>query len=124
MSKFNNIFSKGGSVTINGVTIKSSNGGSVRVEGNDIYVDGESINLSDFGDTRTFNIVIEGSVESVSNTSGDVTIMGDAGKVKTMSGDANISGDVTGDVGTMSGDVQVKGSINGSVKTMSGDIKR
>lgn len=98
-------------------------GKSISINNDNVYIDGKLVKLDgELAEAKTFNIVVEGNVESVDGSFTTVVVNGDAQKVKTMSGDATIMGSVNGDVGTMSGDVRVKGQVKGNVKTMSGDI--
>jgi hypothetical protein len=106
---------KGGSVTIGGRIFKgrdiSINNGKVTIDGKDQY--GDLV-----GD---INIEVHGDVESIENSSGQVTAV-KVGSISTASGDVEC-GDVSGSVSTMSGDVGC-GFVSGSVSTMSGDINQ
>lgn len=117
-------FNKGNSISINGRTIVVGNGRSVNIKNNEVFIDGRPADLSEFGDAKVFNIVINGNVDSIDGEFSSVVVQGNAGTVKTMSGDVTVEGDTQGSISTMSGDVKVKGSIAGGVKTMSGDIRR
>jgi len=118
-------------IIING---KSYVGSSVSINNNKIVINGNEINDS----SKVINITIEGNVETVavdycekivvngfvnklSTTSGDVECGNVNQSVKTVSGDIEC-GNVGGDVSTTSGDIKAQ-NINGSVKTLSGDIK-
>lgn len=118
-------------IIING---KSYIGSSVSINNNRVIVNGKEINE----DSKVINITVEGNVDSVevdycakivvngfvnklSTTSGDVECGNVNQTVKTVSGDVEC-GNVGGDVSSTSGDIKAQ-NINGSVKTLSGDIK-
>lgn len=110
--------------TINGKTfVMDDRIGSINVDNGQVFVNGRTLDISEFSSAPVINIVVEGPVNSVSTQSGDVTVKGDLGTAKTMSGNVKVDGDVKGDASTMSGDVRVAGSIAGKVKTVSGDIR-
>jgi hypothetical protein len=112
-----NIFINGKSVSVSGQSITMVNG--------QVIVDGKPVNLDEYADdTKVFNIVVEGNVQSVSGGFADITVAGNAGSVNSQSGSVDVEGDVSGSVSTMSGSVRVKGDIGGNVSTMSGSIKR
>jgi len=108
----------GNQIIING---KSYSGGrNISIINNRVIVDGQElpgqeakeINISITGNVSEIRIdacnklSVEGNVESVTTTSGDVEC-----------------GNVGGSVKTISGDVRCEGSIGGSVSTISGSIK-
>lgn len=72
-----------------------------------------------FGD---ISINVEGDVEVLKTTSGDVQAQS-VGQVSTTSGDVKCSGDIQGNVSTTSGNVGAK-EISGQVSTVSGNINR
>lgn len=110
-----NINMKGrGSVTIDGRTFT---GRSITISGDKVIVDGVEQSSSLVGPV---SVQVNGDVERLESSSGNVTVQGAAGSVKTTSGDVRC-GDVQGSVNTMSGDV-TSGKISGSVSTMSGDV--
>lgn len=103
-----------GRIVIDGKEFHGSNitvdcGGKVTVDG--VAQDGELV-----GD---INITVYGDVESLDNTSGDVTCK-NVGSVKTVSGDIDCD-HVSGSVKSVSGDVKCA-AIQGNVNTVSGDI--
>jgi DUF4097 and DUF4098 domain-containing protein YvlB len=109
---------------INGKTfVTEGNADSISVNNGQVFLNGRTFDMGEFASAPVINIVVEGSVNSVSTQSGDVTVKGDLGTAKTMSGNIEVDGAVKGDVSTMSGDVRVAGSIAGKVKTVSGDIR-
>lgn len=56
-----------------------------------------------------FTVVVNGNVEQVSTTSGDVSVSGNVGgSVSTKSGDIEINGNVGGSASTVSGDIDIK----------------
>lgn len=118
-------------IIING---KSYTGSSISINNNRIIINGNQINE----DSKVINITIDGNIDSLdvdycekvvvngfvnklSTTSGDVECGNVNQTVKTVSGDIEC-GNVGGDVSSTSGDIKAQ-NINGSVKTLSGDIK-
>jgi hypothetical protein len=112
----------GSTFTINGKVINMSKGGNISVHDGDLIIGGSSINLSQFGDEKVFNIVIQGDVESVNGEFATVDVAGDAGSVKTVSGKVNIEGNVLGNIATVSGKVVVEGGVAGKISTVSGKV--
>lgn len=110
--------------TINGRRMEMKGSGGVVINGNTITLNGTDVDLTQFGDTKVFHVTVEGNVEKVQNTSGDVTVKGNAGSITATSGDVNVTGAVSGEVRTVSGDVVVRGGVAGNVRTVSGDISR
>ncbi len=120
-----------GNVTIDGKTFSGRN---IQINNSKVIIDGVVQDGELVGDV---NITVEGDVESIENSCGNVIArnVGDiktaSGRVKcevvgrsvvTVSGDVNC-GNVEGSVKTASGDVECK-DIKGSVNTVSGDICR
>lgn len=110
---------------INGqvVSMGKGNNDSFSVSNGNIFINGSNVDMTQFEDTKVFNITIEGDVGSVTNENGDINIHGNSGNVKNMSGDVFIDGNVDGGAITMSGNVVVEGIIAGDVSTVSGNIK-
>lgn len=109
---------------INGkMFVTEGNADSISVNNGQVFVNGRTLNISEFASSPTINIVVEGPVTNVSTQSGNVTVNGNLGSAKTTSGDIDVDGNVKGDVATVSGDVKVSGSIAGKVQTVSGDIR-
>lgn len=104
-----------GATYINGVKIEGAQ--SVIIDNGKVYVNG---NLQEDLCTPSIEIKVEGSVGSITTTSGNVSVNGDARYINTSSGDVDCH-EVKGSVFTMSGDVTC-GDIAGSVSTMSGDV--
>ena len=109
---------------INGQRMEMKGSGGVIINGDKITLNGTDVDLTQFGEAKVFNITVEGNVEKVHTTSGDVTVKGNAGSVTSTSGDVNVTGAVSGEVRTVSGDVVVRGGVAGNVRTVSGDISR
>lgn len=114
----------GGSVVINKggkkVVLK---GDRIIKEDGKWYVDGKEVDtsavqVSEFDEVK---IEITGNVETVSTTSGNVTINGDCKHVNTASGDVKCNDVVS--ISTASGDVHCE-NVEGCVNTCSGDIYR
>lgn len=110
-------------VSVNGKRLSVS-GQDISIVNDQIIVDGKVLDLDEYGkNTKVFNIVIEGDVQSVSGAFADIKVTGNVGSASSTSGDVTVDGDVTGSVNSVSGDVRVNGSISGNVSTVSGDIK-
>lgn len=117
--KFNFSGRKNGTIVINGTTYSGNN---VQISNDKIVIDGEV--MSGHSKERTLNIVIEGSIETLSTVSGDIKVNGPVGEsITSVSGDINIAGNVIGNIKSTSGDVLIHGSHDGSIKTVSGDIR-
>ena len=102
----------------------STNGGSISVINNKVYVDGKLLSDTNEAKEKTINITVEGNVEGdITTDVGGITVKGNCtGDVKTTSGDVDCK-DVGGDVKTVSGDVKCK-FVSGRVQTVSGDISK
>lgn len=97
----NSVSGSGGTVTINGKTYTGNN---ISINGNNVIVDGKRQGSAL---ERPIWIVVNGNVESVTSSSGNVQVAGTVGKVKTMSGDVLTKGDILGSASTMSGDIRL-----------------
>jgi hypothetical protein len=120
LKRIMNIFNGVGnnaSVTINGQTYT---GNHVSIVNGTVIIDG---NKQDQVLEGPISVVVNGNVDRVETTSGDVDVTGSTGTVSTMSGSVTCGGNISGDVSTMSGSVRCDGSIGGSVETMSGSIR-
>ena len=108
----------GNTITINGKTYPDGN--SVRMIGNNIWIDGVNVTP----DAKIITVNIEGNLGELNcDVANTVTITGNVeNSVKTVSGDIEIGGFVGGNVQSTSGDIKCN-NIGGSVKTTSGDIK-
>ena len=119
------------SIIING---KSYIGGSVSVSKNKITIDGTDVtpdtkvvNITVNGDVDKVSadycekIIVNGNVNSVTTTSGDIECKDVSGHIKVTSGDIECS-NVGGSIQTVSGDVKAE-NVSGNVTTLSGDIK-
>jgi hypothetical protein len=104
-------------VSINGQTYSGNN---VSIINGNVVIDG---NKQDQVLEGPISVVVNGNVDRVETTSGDVDVTGSTGTVSTMSGSVTCGGNISGDVSTMSGSVRCDGSIGGSVETMSGSIR-
>ncbi len=105
---------KMGSCTIDG---KTFSGKTISIVNGKVVVDGVEQEGNLVGD---INITVNGDVETLENTSGDVKA-NNVGSIHTVSGDIEC-GNVSGSVSTVSGDVECRGKIGGNVNTVSGDI--
>lgn len=107
----------GGSINING---QIYSGNSVTINNGIVTVDGKQAGTIEPG--VPVNVVVNGPVERLETSSGDVVVNGDVGYAETVSGDVQAQR-ITGSVKTVSGDVDSH-AIGGSVSTVSGDITR
>jgi hypothetical protein len=103
--------------------------GRVIIDGKEVTPENEKIiDIKIEGNVRDVNVgycrslSVNGNVETLGSTSGDVTVNGYAKSINSTSGDIQVGGNVEGNVGTTSGDVEIRGSVGGNVKTLSGDI--
>lgn len=111
------VFKSKGTVVING---KSFSGNNISIVNGVVKIDGKIVEDSDaIMKEHVLNISVQGDLEELSTTSGDVEVSGSVGNIKTTSGDVFSKGDVQ-TVTTVSGDVRAK-SI-GSAKSVNGDI--
>jgi hypothetical protein len=103
------------------------NNGKIIIDGKDVTPDSKTITIDIVGDIDSLSvdscqtIKVQGDVNSLRTTSGDIECRDVKTDIKTTSGDVEC-GNIGGSVTTVSGDVK-SGTIGGSVKTMSGDIK-
>lgn len=104
----------GGSITIDG---KTFSGRSVSINGDQVIVDGVVQQGTLVGPV---SVVVNGNVEKLEMSNGDVEVSGEVGSIRTSTGDV-MCRDVKGDVITSTGDVTC-GSVGGGVKTSTGDI--
>ena len=126
------IFKQMTQVIINGQTYTGSN---VKIKNNIVFVDGEEVksdskqitiningNVDNFYVDHANTIHVDGNVNTLKTTSGDVTCNNVNLGVTTTSGDVECE-DINGNVKTTSGDVKAK-TITGLVTTVSGDIRK
>lgn len=89
------------------------------------YADGKAVDWDSLGgryeEKDVVSIEINGNVQNLATTSGDVTVRGAVANLSTGSGD--VTCETAGNVSTGSGDVHCK-QIKGMVSTCSGDIFR
>ena len=90
----------------------------VVIRNGETIVDG--VPIKDIEGSCVTHIIIQGDVQNVATTSGDVSVCGSVGSINCTVGDVNC-GDVTGNVNTSSGDVNC-GSVGGFVNTYIGNI--
>ncbi len=116
------------SISISGGKNVSINNGKVFIDGKNVTPDSKEINIQITGDVENLSvdicnkISVQGSVNNLKNSSGDIDINGNIGSIESTSGDIEISGNVSGNIKSTSGDIKC-GNISGSVSTNSGDIK-
>lgn len=109
-------------VSINGKRYQCDSG-SITVVNNKVYCNGKLVSdiNSEFTE-KEIHITIEGSVNDVSVTAGNVTVKGTADSVSTKSGDVYVGMDVLGECKTASGDITVQGNVYHGCNTVSGNI--
>ena len=115
---------KGGSVNIRrGDKTYTIKGDTIEKIDGHWYADGKAVDWDTIGgeyvESNVISIVINGDVQNLATTSGDVTVNGNVQNVRTGSGDVECEDAVN--VNTGSGDVHCK-NITGMVSTGSGDI--
>lgn len=121
-SSISNIFG-GSTISINGVTFHGNK--SISIVNNKVFVDGKEQYSIDStkGPNVKIDIVVTGSAESVSTSTGSITVKnGVKGNVSSTSGNVDIYGDVSGYAKTVSGDLKIHGDVHNAVTTVSGDI--
>ena len=115
---------KGGSVNIRrGDKTYTIKGDTIEKIDGHWYADGKAVDWDTIGgeyvESNVISIEINGNVQNLATTSGDVTVNGNVQNVRTASGDVECEDAVN--VNTGSGDVHCK-NITGMVSTGSGDI--
>ena len=115
---------KGGSVNIRrGDKTYTIKGDTIEKIDGHWYADGKAVDWDTIGgeyvESNVISIEINGDVQNLATTSGDVTVNGNVQNVRTGSGDVECEDAVN--VNTGSGDVHCK-NITGMVSTGSGDI--
>jgi hypothetical protein len=121
-----------GTIRINGVTYSGDNlivnGNKVVIDGRDVTPEEKEITITVNGNLENLNVgyckeihVVEGNVNTLTTTSGNVYCKDITGNVETTSGDIECS-DIHGNVETTSGDV-LASLISGTVSTVSGDVR-
>ena len=115
---------KGGSVNIRrGDRTYTIKGNTIEKVDGCWYADGKAVDWDSIGgeytESNVISIEINGDVQNLATTSGDVTVNGNVQNIRTGSGDVECNDAVN--VNTGSGDVHCK-NITGMVSTGSGDI--
>ena len=115
---------KGGSVNIRrGDRTYTIKGNTIEKVDGRWYADGKAVDWDSIGgeytESNVISIEINGNVQNLATTSGDVTVNGNVQNIRTGSGDVECNDAVN--VNTGSGDVHCK-NITGMVSTGSGDI--
>ena len=110
-------------VSINGKRYQCDSG-NITVVNNKVYCNGKLVSdtNSEFTE-KEIHITIEGNVNDVSVTAGNVTVKGTADSVSAKSGDVYVGMDVLGECKTVSGDITVKGNVYNGCNTVSGNIR-
>lgn len=121
-----NVVVKGGSVNIRrGGKKYTITGDNIEKRNGQWYADGKPVDWNDLGgkynESNVVHIEINGTVQKLNTTSGDVTVNGTVTNIHTGSGDVCCESATS--VNTGSGDVHCK-HITGMVSTGSGDIYR
>lgn len=110
-----------GLVIVNGKRYTTPEGSSVSIIDNNVYCNGKLIIDTEKIVEKNIKIEVQGNVNELKTSSGNVNIIGNCGNVKSTSGDITIKGDINGNVATTSGDIRCS-KISGNVDTVSGDI--
>lgn len=110
------IKSNGAQVSING---KVYSGNSVTIKDGNVVVDGKSQGKVE---EREITIVVNGDVEYLDSSAGDVTVNGDAGRISVNSGNVDCD-DVRGSVTVSCGNVNCD-DVGGDVSASCGNILR
>lgn len=105
-----------GSITINNKTYE---GRCVSITNGVVSIDGVKQN-EDLG-SASIIVTVNGDVEKIETTNGEVHVNGNTQTVKTMDGNV-VCGNILGDVKTHSGNVVCK-NVDGDIKTHSGNIR-
>lgn len=121
-------------ITINGQTVYAGSNSSVSVINNEVIIDGEVIDMQKKqhsildlikGDSMTrpiiLNVVIQGNVESVKVTQGDVEVTGEVKKAESVHGNVSVTGDVQS-VNSIHGAINVGGNVTRSINTVHGSV--
>jgi hypothetical protein len=104
-------------VTVSDITYSNVN--SIVQRNNELYIDGKLVDLKN---QLVVNVIVEGDINEVSVTSGEVLCSGVIQKVKSTSGRVIVKGNIDGNVKTTSGKIITEGYIGGSVSTTSGNV--
>lgn len=109
-------------VIINGKRYQCDSG-NINVINNKVYCNGKLVSdtNSEFTE-KEIHITIDGNVNDVSVTAGNVTVKGTADSVSAKSGDVYVGMDVLGECKTVSGDITVRGNVYNRCNTVSGNI--
>lgn len=110
-------------VSINGKRYQCESG-NITVVNNKVYCNGKLVSdtNSEFTE-KEIHITIEGNVNDVSVTAGNVSVKGTADSVSAKSGDVYVGMDVLGECKTVSGDITVHGNVYHGCNTVSGNIR-
>lgn len=110
-------------VIVNGKRYQCDSG-NITVVNNKVYCNGKLVSdtNSEFAE-KEIHITIEGNVNDISVTAGNVSVKGTADSVSAKSGDVYIGMDVLGECKTVSGDITVQGNVYNGCNTVSGNIR-
>lgn len=97
-------------VVINGHKMNFSGSGNISINGNNVVINGQTIN-GEFMEDKTIDIYVEGNVDNI-ETTGSVAVNGNVNRV-----DAGGSVRVGGDAGSVNagGSVHVEGQVRGDI---------
>jgi hypothetical protein len=105
-------------IVVNGRTYHTD-GGSVSNINGVVTVDGIRVDL---GDEKEINIVVNGDISKLKvDYCKNLKVDGNVNELQTSSGDVEC-GNVTGSIQTSSGDVECR-NVGGNIRTSSGDVK-
>lgn len=113
------MFKSKSTIQINGVSYSGNN---ITVESDKIIIDGKTIILASELPSLKPIINISGNVESVSTTSGEITVVQNANNVSSTNGNIRIHGNVSHTVKSTNGNISAN-KILGAVSTVNGNIK-
>lgn len=102
-----------GVITINGQSI------SVGPNSEEIIIDGVKFNIDN---AANVTVVLNGNVDKITTSNGDVEVIGECGEVRTSNGEVHC-GTVKGSVHTSNGQVNVHGGVGGDITTTNGSVR-
>lgn len=97
-------------VTINGHEINFSGSGNISINGNNMIINGQTIN-GEFVEGKLIDIYVEGNVDNI-ETTGSVSVNGNVNRVDA-GGSVRVSGDAAGV--NAGGSVHVDGQVHGDI---------
>lgn len=111
-------FFRQGSVNVNGQTFVGNN---VSIVNGVVKIDGVVQDSTFIQRNETINVIVEGDVKELNNTTGDITAH-NVGEITVQTGNVKCA-NVVGNVETMTGDITC-GNVGGKATTRMGNINR